>query len=400
MSDLHLGYERFIEDAYVQAREALETAAGLSDMIIVPGDIFDFRHPKPETIAEAINLFRDLSRHEFGGKVVEFDGKGQIYTDKPIIVIPGTHERRSELAVDSVDLLSLAGLAVSVNRCKAVVEKRGARVERVAVFGIGGVADERFKDIIAQTDFKPEKDAFNIFMFHQTLYELLPYSKEFAKMDELPKGFDLYVDGHIHSRVEDTCHGKPFLIPGSTVITQLRESEQDGKGFYVFDTETGKYAFHKIKSRPFRLLKIDISGMEPAQCKEMIDKKIRAVIESNSGKERCVIKVDVSGEVKKGFRRSDIFLGDAASVYPDAIVDISKEKVEDSVSKTEIKAVQDGMVGNLSVRDYGLGIFLDKIKKDGYALRVGPSKLFEILSSDEKKETAVKNALQELFSDQ
>ena len=39
LSDFHLGYERFKEDAYVQAREAMEKAAGLCDMLIIPGDI-------------------------------------------------------------------------------------------------------------------------------------------------------------------------------------------------------------------------------------------------------------------------------------------------------------------------------------------------------------------------
>ena len=322
-----------------------------------------------------------------------------IYTDKPIIVIPGTHERRSDLAVDSVDLLSLAGLAVSVNRCKAVVEKKGSSgVERVTVFGIGGVADERFKEIIVQTDFKPEEDSFNIFMFHQTLFELLPYSKEFLKIEELPKGFDLYVDGHIHARVERTCHGKPFLIPGSTVITQLKEAEQENKGFYIFDTETKKYQFHMIKSRPFRLVKVDIGGTAPALCKDLIDGKIREAIAQNTSKEKCIIKVELVGKVKDGFKRSDIILTDAQNTYPEAIVEISKGGIEDVTSGTEIKAVQDGMVGNLSIRDYGLGLFLDKIKTGGYGLKVGPSKLFDILSSDEKKDVAIKSALQELFS--
>ena len=60
--------------------------------------------------------------------MVAFDGSGRAYTDKPIIVIPGTHERRSEQDIDSVDLLMLAGLAVSVNKARVVVEKRVGNV--------------------------------------------------------------------------------------------------------------------------------------------------------------------------------------------------------------------------------------------------------------------------------
>ncbi|MCL5413496.1 MAG: hypothetical protein M1569_03795 [Candidatus Marsarchaeota archaeon] len=58
LSDFHLGYERFREDAYRQAEEALTRAAGLADAMIIPGDIFDNRMPRPDVIAEAINLFR------------------------------------------------------------------------------------------------------------------------------------------------------------------------------------------------------------------------------------------------------------------------------------------------------------------------------------------------------
>ncbi|MGC8479507.1 MAG: DNA repair exonuclease, partial [Candidatus Micrarchaeia archaeon] len=254
LSDFHLGYERFFEDAYIQAREALEKASELSDMLIIPGDIFDYRKPEPEVMAQAVELFRDISKKNFAAKVVEYTGKAA-YTSKPIIAIPGTHERRAEDAIDSVDVLHLAGLLVEVNKSKAVIEKDG---ERVAVFGLGGVPDERFKDSINQLNLDLNPNDFNIFMIHQTLYELLPFSEEFTHIEELPKGFDLYINGHIHNKVELKCHGKDFLIPGSTVLTQLKGVEQEDKGFFIYDTKTNTYTFEKIKSRPFKVIKINI----------------------------------------------------------------------------------------------------------------------------------------------
>ncbi|EQD59621.1 metallophosphoesterase, partial [mine drainage metagenome] len=75
------------------------------------------------------------------------------------------------------------------------------------------------------------------FMLHQSIYEILPFDESFMHYDDLPKGFDLYVCGHIHSRVKATVNGKLFLIPGSTVLTQLKEGEQERKGFILFDTK-------------------------------------------------------------------------------------------------------------------------------------------------------------------
>ena len=114
LSDFHLGYERFFDDAYKQAREALEHAAEIADMIIIPGDIFDYRKPEPEVMAQAVELFRDIQKKHFDAEIIEYTGNN-IYTKKPIIAIPGTHERRAEGSVDSVDVLHLAGLLVEVS---------------------------------------------------------------------------------------------------------------------------------------------------------------------------------------------------------------------------------------------------------------------------------------------
>jgi DNA repair exonuclease len=68
ISDFHIGYERFRSDAYNQAEEALSKAAELADAIIIPGDIFDFRTPKPDVIAEGISLFRSIANKPLAAK--------------------------------------------------------------------------------------------------------------------------------------------------------------------------------------------------------------------------------------------------------------------------------------------------------------------------------------------
>ncbi len=394
VSDLHLGYERFREDAFKQAEQALEMAASSADAIIIPGDIFDMRVPKPDVLAEAINLFRNLSKKEWRSRVETTEAVNRNYTSVPIIAIPGTHERRAQGVENPVTLLGLAGLLVDVSDGYAVLQKGD---EKVMVYGIGGVSEERFLDTIRKLDPKPLQGHFSIFMFHQSTYELLPFSEDFVTFDDLPEGFDLYVDGHIHSRVEKKVHGKPFLIPGSTVLTQLKDSEQEEKGFYIYDTVANTYSFQKIKSRAFFVVKVDI-GNKGA---EALVKEIKESIEEalTRGSKSPIIRVQMSGKLKKDARSIDIdYQGIIKGYEGRAVVEIARPGVEDIEAITDVDALRKGSLDNMSVKDYGLGIFMERLKESKYNLDISPTELFELLSSETTKEKAVKKALEELFS--
>lgn len=388
LADFHIGYDRFREDALIQAEEALEKACEAADLIVIAGDIFDYRHPKPEVIAEAITLFRKFSSRKFGAVVSGVEGRRKPYTQVPIIAIPGTHERRTDGEVDPVDLLSLAGLLVNANQARVSVSKDG---ETVAVFGVGGTAEERFKETLKKLDPKPVEGAFNLFLFHQSVYELLPFSKDFVRLEELPTGFDLYVDGHIHSKVETKCHGKNFLIPGSTVLTQLKEGEQEGKGFFVYDTRKGTYEFSKIKSRRFFLIEVDVEGMEPSDIRRTVEEKVSRAAEG--GHDRPIIRVVLKGRLKEGFKAIDVGMRGITDSYSDrAIVEIAKSGIEGAVSE-DAEKLRSGILDNISIRDFGMGVFMEKLKQNKYSLDVSPTALFDALSSEGKKESVLKEAL-------
>jgi DNA repair exonuclease SbcCD nuclease subunit len=394
LSDFHLGYERFFEDAYKQAQEALSEACSIADMLIIPGDIFDNRSPKPEVLAQGINLFRNVSSRDWKAKIIKYTGERRIYTNAPIIAIPGTHERRSEKSENPVELLSLAGLLANVSEACAIVEKNG---EKVAVYGIGGTSEERFNETLKRLDPKPVEGAFNIFIFHQSVYELMPFSKDFIQFNELPEGFDLYIDGHIHNKIEGTVHGKPFLIPGSTVLTQLKESELEKKGFFIFDTEKLSYIFHEINSRSFHLIKITVTGKNPNEIIDYTDRKIKATLDQYN-ESMPIIKVVLSGNASESFMQSDFDIRSLTKKYEDkAVLDISKD-IEDSGIKLEIDGLRSGSIENISIKDYGMGIFLEKLASKGYNLKIKSSELFDILSSEKNKEKVIDKAMEELFN--
>ena len=155
VSDLHIGYEKFRDDAQRQAKNAIDKAASLADTIIIPGDVFDKRAPPPDVIAQGIEIFRDAGRRDvMKGKVAGFYGNREIYTDVPIIVIPGTHERTSEGRENVLQLLSLAGLVVDTSESTTIIEKDG---ERVAVYGLGGLSEERVKETLKKIGSKTNR---------------------------------------------------------------------------------------------------------------------------------------------------------------------------------------------------------------------------------------------------
>jgi DNA repair exonuclease SbcCD nuclease subunit len=395
LSDFHLGYERFREDAYRQAEEALNRAASVADAIIIPGDIFDNRTPKPDVLAEGINIFRNLSKKKWGAQVVDFKGEGQCYTNVPIIAIPGTHERRAQDATDPVDLLGMTGLIVDVSNATAVIEKDG---ERVAIVGIGGIADERFRDIVNEVDPKPVEGAFSIFMFHESVYELLPFNDNFIKQDELPKGFDLYVCGHIHSRFESEVHGKKFLIPGSTVLTQLKPGEQERKGFYVYDTASGSYSFEHIGSRRFVVVKIDAPSMEQAGIADLVEGEIDRAI--GGGKDVPVIRVMVEGAHNQD-PNAEIELNGIPKRYQGrAIVEVSKSGINDDSIRTANSEFSTAMFENMSVKDYGIGIFVQKLKDKKVSFgKISPVDLFDMLSAEGAKDKVVNSTMNSLLEE-
>ncbi len=391
LADLHLGYERFGADAYVQAAEALEQAYKAADVILIAGDIFDSRHPKPEVLAEAINLFRELSKKEFGARIAGFEGEAHAYTEVPVLAIAGTHERRSEGAANAVGLLGLAGLLVDISQARAVVALNG-NGERICVSGIGGIADERFKEALNRIGPKPARGMFNVFIFHQSVYDLLPFDESYIRIEELPDGFDLYVDGHIHNRVERACHGKPFLIPGSTVLTQLKEAEEEEKGFYVYDTTKKAFFFETISSRRLIIAELDVEGREPEEVRGLVVETIERKLAGRQ--DNPIIRLMLKGALKDGFRSSDIGISDMPGRFRGrAILEIEKKRMRSRAADASADALRNGVLETLSVRDYGIGMLMNKLIEYRYN-GINPTLLFELLGSDKKKEQILREALE------
>ncbi len=399
ISDMHFGYERFYEDSFVQAEKALTMASGMADMILIPGDVFDKRFPKPDVLAKGMRIFKSLSNDSWKAKVVSYQNllnpAEKNHTSIPVVAVSGTHERVAEGKENALTLLGIAGLLVDTSESITIIEKSG---ERVAVFGLGGTSEERVKPLLEKLAPKPVEGAFNIFMFHQSTYELLPFSDEFIHEDELPKGFDLYVDGHIHSRVEKKIHGKPFLIPGSTVLTQLKGGEQESKGFLIFDTSTNKHEFVPIGSRKLYVRTINADDVKPKQIEVECEKEIEGIL-AKSG-DKPVIRILLEGTIANGFTIIDMPIRQVLQRYASkAFLSMDASGLKSAESEKDIEAIRANRAGNQSIKELGMSMLGSKLKEQKFSNGIDVAGLFSILSSEGTKEAVIKKALAALLKE-
>lgn len=390
VSDLHIGYERFAEDAFKQAKEALEAASAMADAIIIPGDIFDKRAPKPDAIADALNIFRELSRKKWTASA-EIRGSGTAFTNVPILAIPGTHERTSAGKENALKLLALAGMLIDISESTAVISSRG---ENVAVFGLGGISEERVKEKLKELDPKPINGMYSIFMFHQSIYELLPFNADFIKYEDLPEGFDLYVDGHIHNAVEAKVHGKPFLIPGSTVLTQMKDAEQGSKGFILLNTKDSTHEFIPINSRKFFSIRLEFKDSSTRHILEKCEEEIKQVI--LKGTSKPIIKVHLEGTMQAGLQFGALNLKPITSKYGnEAFIEIDQSKLTIPELAKSIEGIHENKIGDLAIKDLGASFMNAKLKELAFDNAIDAHGLFELLDepSQSKKQKIVDDAL-------
>jgi DNA repair exonuclease SbcCD nuclease subunit len=305
LSDTHLGYPRFYEDSFSQFDEAFRAACDASDVVILPGDIFDTKVPRFEVIAQAMHLFEYGKSKDWTGKAKGTNG------ELPVVAIHGTHDRRSKEMINPVQLLAKSGFITNASDGVVIFEKNG---EKVAIHGFGGTPEDEVHDALTARELKPIPSAYNILVLHQTITDVIPVAQGIT-LDELPPGFDLYLNGHIHKRHLITRNGKTLLIPGSTVITQLKKEEEEPRAWVRLDTSKKEIKFMDIKSRPFRHIELSFEKAEPAQIVDRCRKEIESAL--SKGEDMPIIRVQLKGSVKEGLKRENIDLSSLNELYRD-----------------------------------------------------------------------------------
>lgn len=250
-SDCHCGYDyggERGEDSFLGLQEAIENSMDC-DLILMGGDIFDTRIPKPEVYAKTAKILSHAQHLPSSTKLIDVIKKDRKNISSlalrgiPVVSIHGTHERRSKFMINPIESLEHAGLLIHLDCGTVVFDVKG---EKVAVHGMSGVPDRYAKDVLKTWDPKPIPGAVNILMIHQSVdpYIYSPLEPPTIKLNELPYGFDIYVLGHIHWQEIRKLHDGQVLLAGSTTYTSLHKTESSQKKYFY------KFSNGKIESIP------------------------------------------------------------------------------------------------------------------------------------------------------
>jgi len=362
LSDLHLGYSRE-EDALNQAKEALDLASD-SDLILIPGDIFDQRVPRQETLASALSLFSKIK--------------------PPVITISGTHERRSSGYINPVQTLEKAGFLTHLHCSSKTLQIDGNPVN---IFGLSGVPERYALDILKKWNPKPlpGNNSLNILLLHQNLQEYIynQIDPVALSLSNLPEGFDLIIDGHIHWRdLSKTPSGAPVLLPGSTIRTQLKKAETEPKGVTFFTPKTDstpeKFDFVPLKTqKKFFYKTLKFENATPQDILTKIKSTLASLDTKDSPTKNSLIKLKLSGSLAKNFRPNDI---NTRSIQSDAaVLSIDKNFESKTKSKKQIAHTAE------SIEELGTRLLREKLGSN-------PEPLFSQLK-DGKLEEAKENLL-------
>ncbi|MEW5996359.1 MAG: metallophosphoesterase [Candidatus Micrarchaeota archaeon] len=346
ISDTHVGYPRFYEDSFAQAEAAFKDADEKADLILFLGDLYDTRVPPLQVLGRTISFFRSLKT--------------------PIYAIHGNHERRSRGALNPVGLLEKAGVIKHLNFSSALFEKDG---ERIFLAGMGNVPDD-----LAKTGLEKIKERiqipegpFSILMLHQSVKQFV-FGEELLDLNDLePLGYDLILNGHIHIRKE-ALDGR-FLIPGSTVITQLTKEETNPRGYYLYDTKEKKHQFIPIPCRKFLFEELEFTDAKLSEVQERVEGLVSGLRKENPD---AVMRIRLKGTLCMGLRASDVILAEDGSLFID-------NKLNEHIIRSDLRAIREMRERKLSMREMSEARIREKVR--GKITFFEPSELFEALAS-------------------
>lgn len=387
VSDLHLGFAPDAErenDCYDALQEFFDKSIKENvDLILIAGDLFDSKTPRTETWAKTFKAFKRIRRAKSETAVAEGINKDvqeyKTHDGIPIVAIHGTHERRGRDLLNPVQVLEHAGLLIHIDRNGVIFQKD----VRVAVQGLSGVPELFAKDILQKYSPRPAPDAFNIFMIHQSIEPYINAFDTTLKMQDMPKGFDVIAEGHIHFSERVNMGDCAFILPGSTVATQINKSESDcAKGFWIIDVRKSGDKFEKTlefvkleSQRKVFYLEFDYDGNEDL-LKGSVREYLAEILKHPQNKPPA-IRIRVAGvskepdfqDIKKEFSQRCLLYFS---------MDFKEEE-----KKQKISLMKEIREGRMSVSEMGIALLQKNLEEMKFKKSFDAESIYSLLSEDE-----------------
>jgi len=400
IGDTHLGAKWGTAregDSFEQAEEALRRAVREgADLILLLGDLFDSRTPRPEVWTRAMRIFT-LPRVEKGGlRLVGVMGKdeGEIsplsLQGVPVVALHGNHESRTEGLKNPVEVLEAAGMLIHLHRETVIFEGEDGRV---AVHGMSYVPERYARSLLQTWDPRPVEGALNVLMLHQSLGQFVFSREERPGLspEDLPPGFDLYLCGHVHCRAEASLRGRPLLFPGSTERTQLLPEEaQLRKGFYL--VEEDGYRFVELETpRDFFYEEVEAGGKDVLTLQREIRERVEALLskERRNRSKPPLIRLKLKGRLARG-KKSDLDPFSLEEEFSDrALLVVSREELSSS-SEPEGGEWLRRMEETATIEERTLRLLEEQLSQLGYSFGLEARSLYHLLLEGKEEEVEEK----------
>ena len=398
ISDPHLGFSihsKTENDSFECFREAIKSSLDC-DIILLGGDLFDSRSPRTTVWARALDILSIPTLVESKNvKLLSTDKKLKDVSKRtlshlPVVAIHGNHEIRSKNEINAIEALENAGLLVYLKRNKISFEKDGIVLN---IYGMSYVPERFAKQFLDSWSPQPSPNGYNLLILHQNIdpFVYSPLDPPSLDISNLPKGFDIIIDGHIHIRHEEIINGTKFIIPGSLIPTQYQPGEANTqKGFYKleFSDSSIRTEFVPLKcSRRFFYETIKIENHEDV---ELIERKIREILFQEYTKEP-VIKIKILG---RGDLVPDQHLRMIEKKYSSRAIILFSKSFDTPELTEKIEMLKSLKEQRLSLEEIGIRILKKNLDELGFSSTFDWSEVFKLLAEGET-ETALKILLGE-----
>lgn len=300
ISDCHLGFQKSkpLQEIEQNIFEKIldECIEKKVDFILISGDLFHTSLPEFRVQRFAFKKFKEV--YDAG---------------IPVYVVYGSHDF-NPVGNSLIELLSDVGYFTRVTKEQDDTSDGKISLEffqdpstKAKIVGLPGLTSgkdiEYYKDLNRQ-DLENEK-GFKIFLFHAGIDELK--TKDDAMMDSmpaslLPRGFDYYAGGHVHTHSSETYEGYGLMAYSGTIFDgHSSDIEKNARGTergYVmveFEDKIKSWEFVPIYNAKYEIIEVNAKGRSVATVNSEISEKIKEIDPSDK-----IVIMKVYGELISG----------------------------------------------------------------------------------------------------
>lgn len=293
LADLHLGGWRektLTELNFTTFQKSIDKVIDLNvDFCLFAGDIFNNPMPPLDLVQKVVKELMRLKEKNI-----------------PLYVIGGSHDF-SHTGKSFIHLLETACVFVDVAKVEPV-DKGKVKLcittdenTNTNICGILGKKNGLDKNIYTNlNEIKTNSNSFNIFMFHCTLNDIKPDFMKAVKSEVtsslLPKGFDYYAGGHVHTHIDASYDSGRLSYPGPLFPNNFSEMKREKPTFNycTFDKNSRKTTIERVFLDTYETsyISIEFDETNPALAREQIFEKIQDVEVENK-----IVLLEISGTI-------------------------------------------------------------------------------------------------------